>query len=115
MGTIAQDTLKLAKSLVASKLRLKNIRIDRKATDGLRKMKLRARSGGDLTGAILSAGYYAQKNDKSCYVYPGNSYGNKVWRATFKENDALNPINNTGSGIFIVEPDLTVKVADVER
>lgn len=112
---IYEDLLILSRSVVARKLRLRSERIDRKGTESLRKVKLRAGMVGDLNGAIISAGYYAKKNDMTYYVYRGNSYGVAVWRVTYKESDVLNPIGNTGSHIAIVEPDLTVKVAEIER
>jgi len=69
-----------------------------------------------LESAVISAGYYAKKNDTLAYVFPGNSFGSFVYRVTFKKSEALDSINNnTGDRMFTVDPDLTVTVYNVER
>ena len=112
---VAQELVKLARSLMSGKVRMKGGKVDRKATESLRKMKLRAKNSGDLSSAIVSAGYYAKKHGDLVYVYPGNSYGHAVWRATLKESDALNPINNTGRAMYTVDPELTVMFYETDR
>jgi hypothetical protein len=83
--------------------------IDRAGTDSLRRQaKLRARNQGDLASAVISAGHYARKLDKTMYVYVGTSYMTVVWRVSFKPGDYLDPINNTGDRMVSVTPDLTV-------
>jgi len=82
--------------------------VDARATESLRRAKLRARNHGDLTSAILSAAYYAKKLGKTMYVYPGNSFMHAVWRVSFKPSEYLNVINNTGSKVLSVTPDRTV-------
>lgn len=80
----------------------------------LRSSKLYAKSNGSLEEALLSAGYYAKKNEEPIYMYAGNSYGFAIWRTSRKKSDALDPINNTGNKIIVVLPDLTVTVHPVE-
>jgi hypothetical protein len=95
--------------LVATqKLQIIDSKIDPKATENLRKIKLQARNRGDLNSAVISAGYYAQKFDKTMYAYAGDSFGHSVWRVSQKESDYLNSINNSGRGLVSVAPDLTV-------
>jgi hypothetical protein len=62
-------------------------RVDRAATSSLRAMKLRAKSEGDFSGAVISAGYYAKKRKKTMWVYGGTSYGWKIWRVTDKKDE----------------------------
>jgi hypothetical protein len=97
-------------------LKIAKERVDAKATEWLRGVKkLRARPDGTLEGGVIAAGYAARKHKKSCYTYPGNSYMSKVWRATFKRSEALDPINNTGAVVLVVDPDLTVRVCELDR
>ena len=103
------------RSLAAGKMKIGPGRIDQRATESLRKVKLKARSRGDLNGALMQAGYYAQKQKQPMFVYMGNSFGSGIWRASYKPGEYLNPINNTGKKILQVTPDLTVLVHDVER
>lgn len=81
-----------------------------KNTAILRRSKLRAGRGAlrDLTTAIVSAGYYAQKIGKDMVVYEGNSYMHRVYRVSYEPRDYLDPINNTGLRVFVVSPDLTL-------
>ena len=81
---------------------------DEKATATLRTVKLVAKNRGDLVSAVISAGFYAKKLGETMHVYSGNSYGHLVWRASFKAADYLNPINNTGTRMVSVTPDLVV-------
>lgn len=90
--------------------------MDSKATESLRSLgKLYAKNRGDLSSAIISAAYYAKKMDKLMYVYAGDSYGHGVWRATYKLNECLDPINNSGMRLLSVTPDLTVSWHEVNR
>lgn len=110
--------LKISKFISASILQLDNGTIDHEKTNIARKIKkFPARSNGDFNDSLLSACYYATKkgyldenNPKmsKMYVYSGNSYMHQVWRVTWKESEALSPINNTGIGLFTVTPDLTI-------
>jgi hypothetical protein len=84
-------------------------------TQALGKLKLKARSQGDFEGALLQAGYYAKKQNKLMFVYQGNSFMHSVWRVALKPSDYLNPINNTGSKVYSVSPDLTVMAYEVSR
>ena len=78
----------------------------------LKAVKLRARYDGDLDGAIISAGYHAKKNRGNMYVYLGNSYGNRIYQRTYKFSDANSRINNSGSFIITVTPELDVYQQD---
>ncbi len=78
-------------------------------------MKLKARYGGDLSGAIVAAGYYAKKLNATMYVYEGNSYMNRVFRISSKKSEYLSPINNTGDRAISVTPGLTVSYHDIIR
>ena len=64
---------------------------------------------------MLQAGYYAKKTAKAMFVYAGNSFGHAVWRASHKPGDYLNPINNTGTMVFSVDPGLVVTRYEVKR
>jgi hypothetical protein len=77
-------------------------------TEGLRAAKLAAKNRGDFGSALLSAGYYAKKMQKTMHLYPGNSYGHGVWRVSDKPSEYLNPINNSGHRLVAVTPDLAV-------
>jgi hypothetical protein len=102
-------------NLQEGKLKATGEKVDAKATESLRKMKLKAKNQGDLNSAVISAGYYAKKAGQTAYVYAGDSYGHAVWRVTYKLSDALSPINNSGRRLLSVSPDLTVKKYDVEN
>jgi hypothetical protein len=100
----------------ASKLRLGPARVDEKGTASLRKIKkLPAKNQGDLNSALMSAGYYAQKMGHAMHVYSGNSYGHSVWRVSDKPGEFLNMINNTGSRLAVVTPELEMVWHDIER
>lgn len=99
----------------ATKLTLESGRVDPKATESLAKMPLRARSNGSLDDTVVQAGFYAKKTGKTLYVYLGNSYMHAVWRASFKPSDYLSPINNTGTKVLSVTPELVVSWHDVRR
>lgn len=96
-------------------LTLSNRSIDESLTQQLRGLTLKARSKGSFHDTILQAGYYAKKTGQPCYVYAGNSYMHVIWRSTLKLSDATNAINNTGSIVLEVAPDLTVYRHDVTR
>ena len=111
----AKVLLKVARDLLSGKLQIIKREVDRKNTDTLRSMKkLRAKSRGQIADSIEMAGYYAQKHNKSYYVYSGNSYGNAVWRVG-DESEALSPINNTGSSVYMVAPDLEITKLTIKR
>lgn len=90
-------------------------RVDVQGTASLRKATLRAKNDGSLNSAALSAGFYAKKLRKPMYVYEGNSFMHSIFRVSDKENEYLNPINNTGDRILSVTPDLEVSWHDVKR
>lgn len=79
---------------------------EERVTDSLKKMSLKAKNKGDLESAVISAAFYAQKQGKTMYVYSGNSFGHAVWRVTFQASDYLNSVNNTGSVVYSVTPEL---------
>lgn len=101
--------------LEAKMLKVGPARVDQSATRGMQQATLKARSRGDFQGALLSAGYHAQKQNRSMFVYSGNSFGHRIWRVSYKESEYLDAINNTGTKIIEVTPDLTVSVYDVQR
>jgi len=95
--------------LVASqKLQIIKSEKDSKATASLQKVKLYARNRGDLNSAVISAGFYAKKQGRTIFVYAGDSFGHSVWRASYKESDYLDTINNSGRKLLSVTPDLEV-------
>ena len=89
--------------------------VDAKGSASLPQVKLAARNRGDLHSAIVSAGYYAKKRGKTMYVYPGNSYGVGVWRVSSDPSEYLDPINNTGSRVASISPDLTMMWHEIDR
>lgn len=105
-----------ARWLQASRLRIGPGKIDERATATLRRVPLKANRGSyDLNGVAISAGFYAKKFNKTMYVYEGNSNMHLVYRVTYKPDEYLNPINNTGESVLSVSPDLTVMQHDVQR
>jgi hypothetical protein len=106
---------KITKFLYASVLQLDSGTIDHEKTNIAKKIKkFTARTNGNLNDSLMSACFYATKkgyldgNNHEMYVYQGNSYMQSVWRVTWKKSEALNPINNTGLGLYTVTPDLTI-------
>jgi hypothetical protein len=99
----------------ASKLTLGPLVLDQKATQSLRKLKLQAKSRGDIESAVKSAAFYAQKMGRTMYFYSGNSYGSGVWRVTDKASEYLSPINNTGDRLGSVTPELEVSWQDIHQ
>ena len=99
----------------ASSMKLGPGRIDQNATAGLQRMRLVAKNQGDIESAVTSAGFYAKKLHQTMYVYPGNSFGHMVWRASYKPGEYLNPINNTGEKMISVTPDLVVSWHELQR
>jgi hypothetical protein len=75
-------------------------------------MPLAAKNHGDFHSAVVSAGFYAKKRNLTMYVYSGNSYMTQLWRVTPTPAEYLDPINNTGSRVVSVTPDLTVSYHD---
>jgi hypothetical protein len=110
-----QTLIEELRVLTETKLELDAGKKDEKATASMRNMKLAAKNQGDLQSAMLSAGFYAKKHKKTFYVYQSNSYMHLVWRIGYQETDYLNPINNTGTKILAVTPDLEVTVYNVLR
>lgn len=89
---------------------------DEKATRSLQAIKkLKGRHAGDLSGAVISAGYYAKKLGKTMYVYSGNSYGWAIWRVSYKKSEYLCAIGNTGNTVYSVTPNLDVLLHNVFR
>jgi hypothetical protein len=84
-------------------------------TAALRSMKLKAKDEGDFHTALVSAGYYAKKQNQMMYAFKGNSYGHEVWRVVAKSSDACNRVNNSAGRVVSVSPDLTVAYHDVEE
>jgi len=97
------------------RLKLGPGKVDQKATETLRKIKPKARSQGDLNGAVLQAAFYAKKLNDTMWGYSGNSYMVAVWRVSYKPSEYLDPVNNTGGRIFSVSPDLTVTWYEIKR
>jgi hypothetical protein len=97
------------------KLVLRDPVFDQTNTTALGRSRLRAMRGTDFESAIVSAGNFAKKQNATCYVYRGNSFGHTVFRFTNKKSDALSPINNTGPYVWEVTPDLQVTRHTTER
>lgn len=112
---IPRELVKISKLLIGKRLQLTDHKVEKKVSEQLKKIKLKARNRGDWESAVISGAYYSKKHDKPCYIYNGNSYMNSVWRATFKKDEALSPVNNTGSYMYIVEPDMTLTKWDIAR
>jgi len=89
--------------------------VDQRNTDVLSKTPLKAKNRGDIASAVISAAYYAKKFGKTMYVYAGSSYGTGVWRASDRASEYLNGVNNTGSVIISVTPELVVSRHAVTR
>lgn len=104
-----------ARYLRASRLRLGPGKLDLKNSEALSRSTLKAKNRGDISSAVTSAGYYAKKTGKTMYVYSGNSFGHAVWRVAYKASEYLDPINNTGSFVLSVTPDLQVSKHEVSR
>lgn len=74
----------------------------------LRQMKgFKAKTDGTFGASIVAAAYAAKKYQRVCYLYLGNSYMSKVWIPTLKMSDVVSSINNIGSVVHAVMPDLT--------
>jgi len=112
---IARELVRLAAVLVGGKLRLGPPTVDKRGTASLRSVELKAKNRGDLSSAVISAGYYARKFDQTMYVYSGSSYGTGIWRVSNKPSEYLDPINNTGTIVASVTPDLEVRRHEVKR
>lgn len=70
-----------------------------KMLQGMNVKDLRAKyAAGDKSGAVKSAARYAVRENKTTYVYPGNSYGQFCWRVTFKLDEVTCLNNNTARG-----------------
>lgn len=91
-----------------SRLTMSEGEVDAKATIALSRAKLRARSAGDLNGAVLQAGYYAKRRGETMFVYQGNSFMHAVYRVASRPSEYLDPINNTGDTVLSVTPALVV-------
>lgn len=89
--------------------------IDNAATHGLQAMKLRARyAPGDISGAIVSAAYYARKTGHTMFVYQGNSYMHLVYRVSDKASDFLCSIGSTSTRVISVTSNREVRWHDVK-
>lgn len=89
--------------------------IDRSATKSLSNMKLRSGNNGSLQDAVVSAGFFAKKLGRTCYVYSGNSFGHSVWRVSVKSGEYLDPINNTGPKMLSVTENGIVSWHELKR
>jgi len=101
----------------ARKIHIGNPHLDRAATKALQSgsFKPKARNKGDINSAILSGAFYAKKLQKDMFIYLGNSYMSSVWRVSYKANDYLDPINNTGSMIYLITPEWEVFTHKLRR
>ena len=104
-----------ARFKASSRLQLGPGHVEAQVTSALPKMKLKAKSKGDLESATLSAAFHAKKLNKTMYLYYGNSYGFAVWRVSYTPSDYLSPINNTGTVVYSVTPELIVSRHEVIR
>ena len=68
----------------------------------------------DLTEAIYSAARAARRDDRSYYIYPGNSFGAFCYRIGAKA-DALCSVNCNGRICYSVTPDLAVTLHRLEN
>lgn len=93
---------------LSSRLRLGPAVPEVQVTEVLPKMNLMAKNRGDLQSATISAGYYAKKLNQTMFIYAGTSYGSGVWRVSNKPSEYLNAINNSGSVVYSVTPELIV-------
>jgi len=98
-----------------TRLKLGPAHPEAQASAGLKKMKLKARSQGDLQSATLAAAYVAQRVGKTYFLYQGNSFGHAVWRSDFNPSNYLDPINNTGGYVYSITPELDVTRYDIIR
>jgi hypothetical protein len=99
----------------AGRLSLGPGRLDTSASASLKRAQLRARyTPGDMAGAVVSAGFYAQKRKKTMFVYEGNSYMHLVYRVADNPSEYLNAINNTGDKVIEITPELDVIFHDVK-
>lgn len=64
---------------------------------------------------MYSAAHYAKAQGKVMHMYAGNSFGQQVWRVSSDPKESLNRVNNTGSVMYSVTPDLTVSRHEVKR
>jgi hypothetical protein len=102
--------------LASRQLRLGPGRPESKATAYLRRLKkIPAKNRGDEQSAVTCAAYNAQKHGTTWFAYIGNSFGHIVWRVASKPTDYLDPINNSGSIVRSVSPDLEVTTYEVVR
>ena len=68
---MARELIRLAGVLVGGRLSLGLPTVQTSNTEVLRSSKLKAKNRGDLTSAVLSAGYYAAKTGKTMYSVEG--------------------------------------------
>jgi hypothetical protein len=102
--------------LAGRQLRLGTGKPEPKATAYLQRLKkIPAKNRGDEQSAVTCAAYNAQKHGTTWFAYIGNSFGHIVWRVAYKPTDYLDPINNTGSIVRSVSPDLEVMTYEVIR
>jgi len=104
-----------ARYLQAARLTLGPGKVNQEFTEQLSKMPLRAKTNGSFHEGVLSAGHYAKKLKQTMFLYSGNSFGHSIWRVSQKPADYLDPINNTGTRVLSVTPELVVSWHDVKR
>lgn len=116
-GDMSLDAVQgLNDKAASARLRMGPPQQDSRASGALKKAPLKAKSDGrTLNSAVLSAGYYAKKLNKTMYVYEGNSFMHLVFRVSDKEAEVLSPVNNTGERVLSVTPELDVFWHDVSR
>jgi hypothetical protein len=85
----------------------------------IRERPLKAINQGDIESAVISAAFYAKKQNKTMYVYRGNDarggWGliRVVFRVSPDPKEFLSRGNNMGDKVISVTPDLTVSDHDV--
>lgn len=104
----------MASQKTAARLALSSGKKDESATRWLSQAKITAKNRGDMESAVVSAAYYAKKQDRTMFVYSGNSYGHALWRVSADSSEYLNPINNTGNRVVSVTPDHVVYTHDIQ-
>lgn len=86
-GFIMPDLVSnVVRRFLASRVQLGPGVVDQHNTEALRRSPLKAR--GDVESAVLSAGFYAKKLNKTMYAYSGNAYGTTAfWRVSYKDSE----------------------------
>lgn len=93
-------------------LKIKSTEVLKNLTRQLREIKKfppRGRRDYSLNGVTLQAAKSAKEKNMSCYVYLGSYSTHPIYRTTFKKTDAFNGVNNTGTFVLEIAPNLEVK------